>query len=139
MVVEDEPVIVQLFRLNFEMRGFEVVDCDYTADMVEQALDQSPDIIILDLLMPLKSGLTILQELKADERTASIPVVICSVMSRPEDRRQCLDMGAADYITKPFDLKELGEVVERALDAATRPADRPLPLRQDPPPEELHP
>jgi len=139
MVVEDEPVIVQLFRLNFEMRGFEVVDCDYTADMVEQALDQAPDIIILDLLMPLKSGVTILKELKADGRTASIPVVICSVMSRPEERQQCLDLGAADYITKPFDLKELGEVVEKALDAASRPAVRPLTQLQDPPPEELRP
>ncbi len=132
-------MIIQLFRLNFEMRGFEVADCDCSADIIEQVLDEAPDVIILDLLMPLKSGWTVLQELKEDARTAPIPVVICSVMAKPEDRRRGLEMGAFSYITKPFDLKELGEVVERAIDAASREAGEFLPSHTDPPPEELRP
>lgn len=115
LVFEDEPVIIQLFRLNFEMRGYEVAACNGTDGIVEQALEEKPDLIILDLLMPLKSGWTVLEELKSDGRTAPIPVVICSVMAKQEDITRGREMGAFEYITKPFDLHELVEVVERAL------------------------
>ncbi len=117
LVVEDEPVMVKLFRLNFEMRGCEVVAWDSSDGIVEQVLRQKPDLVIMDLIMPLKSGWTLLEELKGDGRTAGVPVVICSVMSKREDREKGMRMGAFEYITKPFDLNELVEVAERAVAA----------------------
>lgn len=115
LAIEDEPVIVQLFRFNFELRGYDVVGCEATDNIIGQVHTEQPDLIILDILMPGKNGWLVLDELKADESTSSIPVVICSVMAKPEDRKKGKDMGAFDYVTKPFDLRELVAVVERAL------------------------
>lgn len=116
LAIEDEPVIVQLFRFNFELRGYDVLGCDVTQDIAGQVRTEQPDIIILDILMPGKNGWLVLEELKSDESTSSIPVVICSVMAKPEDRKKGKDLGAFEYVTKPFDLRELVAVVERALD-----------------------
>jgi DNA-binding response OmpR family regulator len=115
LAIEDEPVIVQLFRFNFELRGYDVLGCEMTEDIAGQVRREQPDLIILDILMPGKNGWLVLEELKADESTSSIPVVICSVMAKPEDRKKGKDLGAFEYVTKPFDLRELVTVVERAL------------------------
>ncbi len=115
LAIEDEPVIVQLFRLNFELRGYDVVECQGTDDVSEQVRAERPDLILLDLLMPGRSGWSVLEELKSDAELSRIPVVICSVMAKPEDRKKGRDMGAFEYVTKPFDLRELVGVVERAL------------------------
>lgn len=121
MAIEDEPVIMQLFRLNFELRGYEVVGSQGTDGILEQVRAERPDLILLDLLMPGRSGWSVLEELKADPDLSGIPVVICSVMAKLEDRKRGRDMGAFEYVTKPFDLRELVGVVERALGIS--PAD----------------
>lgn len=115
LVIEDEPIIVQLFRINFEMRGFEVLGTDGSKDALQRALEERPDLIILDILMPGKSGWQILEELKSREELSSIPVVICTVMAKDEDYKHGKKLGAAAYITKPFELTELIHVVERTL------------------------
>ncbi len=118
LAIEDESVIVQLFRFNFELRGYDVLGCEGTENITERVLKEQPDLIILDILMPGKNGWLVLEELKSNESTSSIPVVICSVMAKPEDRKRGKDMGAFEYVTKPFDLRELVAVVERALGIA---------------------
>jgi DNA-binding response OmpR family regulator len=115
LAIEDEPVIMQLFRLNFELRGYDVVECQGTDGVSDQVRAEQPDLILLDLLMPGRSGWSVLEELKSDAELSRIPVVICSVMAKPEDRKKGRDMGAFEYVTKPFDLRELVGVVERAL------------------------
>ncbi len=115
LAIEDEPVIVQLFRLNFELRGYEVLSCEASEDIPGRVREEKPDLIILDILMPGKNGWAVLKELKSDESTSSVPVVICSVMAKAEDRRKGREMGAFEYVTKPFDLRELVTVVEQAI------------------------
>lgn len=123
LAVEDEPVILQLFRLNFELRGYAVVGCQGADDVLGQVRSERPDLILLDILMPGRNGWSVLEELKSDSELSGVPVVICSVMAKPEDRRKGREMGAFDYVTKPFDLRELVGVVERALDI--KPAGDP--------------
>ncbi len=115
MVVEDEPIIVQLFRINFELRGYQVVGIEGSENVLEKVIEEEPDLIILDLLMPKRNGWDVLEELKANPKTASVPVIICSVIAKPEDIRRGEEMGASAYVTKPFELREMVSVVERIL------------------------
>ncbi len=115
MVVEDEPIIVQLFRINFELRGYQVVGTEGPTNVLEKVIEEEPDLIMLDLLMPGKTGWDVLEELKANPKTASIPVIICSVIAKPEDIQRGEEMGASAYVTKPFDLRELVSIVEKIL------------------------
>lgn len=115
LAIEDEPVIIQLFRLNFELRGYEVLSCEASEDIPARIREEKPDLVILDILMPGKNGWAILKELKSDDSTSSVPVVICSVMAKAEDRKKGKEMGAFEYVTKPFDLRELVTVVEQAI------------------------
>ncbi|MGZ4724530.1 MAG: PAS domain S-box protein [Ilumatobacteraceae bacterium] len=80
---------------------------------LEIAIQHQPDLILLDLHLPDLPGETVLQHLRADPATASIPVVICSADASPKQRRECLDRGAAAYLTKPLNLTELFELIER--------------------------
>lgn len=123
LAIEDEPVILQLFRLSFELRGYDVVGCQGADDVLGQVRSEKPDLILLDILMPGRNGWSVLEEFKSDSELSGVPVVICSVMAKPEDRRKGREMGAFEYVTKPFDLRELVSVVERALDV--KPAGNP--------------
>jgi PAS domain S-box-containing protein len=79
---------------------------------IEIASEHSPDLVLLDLHLPDMTGMTVLQHLCADPGTASIPVVICSAEASPSQARDCLERGAAGYLTKPFNLAELYEIIE---------------------------
>jgi DNA-binding response OmpR family regulator len=115
LVVDDEKWIIDIIRINFEMRGFEVYGCFDSTEALEMARSKQPDIIILDLLMPEKNGWEVLAELQADDATRSIPVIICSVMKQSQVKERALESGAIDYLPKPFDADNLISVVEAAL------------------------
>jgi diguanylate cyclase (GGDEF)-like protein len=107
LVVDDDPDILQFVRLNLELDGFEVELAGGGREALERASASPPDLMLLDVMMPEIDGLTVLRRLRSDPATANIPVIVLTARSLAEDRVKGLDLGADDYITKPFDLEEL--------------------------------
>jgi DNA-binding response OmpR family regulator len=115
LVVDDDPVILELLRLNFEMEGFEVVSaCDGRAGF-DRAVSEAPDLVISDIMMPNVDGLEMLQQLRAEPGTAELPVLLLSAKAQQNEVQRGLDLGADDYVTKPFDPLELLDRVNALL------------------------
>lgn len=112
LVVDDSPEVAQLFQRQLQKAGYRVTVVTQGSRAVEVARQLKPELITLDLLMDV-DGLTVLQQLKADPITAKIPVVIVSVVPKPEEG---LVLGAADYLVKPLEEEELIQCVRRILD-----------------------
>ena len=103
LVIDDDPVILELLRVNFEIEGFDVV-CAHDGDEgFAMAQELQPDVVISDIMMPHRDGLQLLSDLKSDPRTEDLPVILLSAKAQKSEVEHGLDMGADDYITKPFD------------------------------------
>lgn len=107
LVVEDEVITSDLLRRYFEMVGYDVVNALNGTDAVKLAVEQKPEVIILDIMLPDMDGYTVCKKLRADTRTDHIPIIF---LTQKDERRDLLDglgLGADDYVTKPFDVEEL--------------------------------
>ena len=107
LIVEDERDIVDLLRYNLEEAGFETDYVRNGADALHRAVEKSPDLILLDLMLPEVDGLIVCRLLKNDSRTKNIPVVMVTAKAEERDRIAGLELGVDDYITKPFSPKEV--------------------------------
>ena len=115
LVVEDDPVILRLLEVNFELEGFAVVLAHDGVEGVDLARADKPDIIVSDIMMPRMSGIELVEALKADEATASIPIILLSAKAQTSDLKSGMDAGADDYITKPFEPLDLVDRVNALL------------------------
>ena len=115
LVIDDDPVILRLLEVNFEMEGFAVVTAGDGEAGLEAARTAQPDVIVSDVMMPKLNGLELVQALKADESTASIPVVLLSAKAQVTDVRAGIDAGADDYVTKPFEPLDLVDRVTKLI------------------------
>ncbi|MGH2664084.1 MAG: response regulator transcription factor [Actinomycetota bacterium] len=120
LVADDDPVIRRLIEVNLGLEGFEVELAADGEDAVARAGASSPDLIVLDVMMPGLTGWEAAQRLKEDPATQHIPVVLLSARTREEDVRRGRDVGAAAYVTKPFDPPELVNVVRKLTTATGR-------------------
>ena len=136
LIVEDEPAIAELVAINLRHAGFEVTLAG-DADQAQQAIDRVlPDLVVLDWMLPGQSGLSLAKRWRGDARTRELPIIMLTARSEEADKLSGLDVGADDYLTKPFSTKELlarsRAVLRRrapeALDAAVEVAG----LRLDP-------
>lgn len=116
LLVEDDPTILQLLEVNFEMEGFTVLRAEDGAIGLEQARSGAPDIIVSDVMMPNMSGIEMVLALKADAATKAIPVILLSAKAQGSDIRVGMEAGADDYITKPFEPLDLIDRVNTLLD-----------------------
>ena len=107
LIVEDERDIVDLLRYNLEEAGFETDYVRNGADAFHRSVEKSPDLILLDLMLPEVDGLIICRLLKNDPRTKKIPIVMVTAKTEERDRIVGLELGVDDYITKPFSPKEV--------------------------------
>ncbi len=123
LVVDDEADIRELVRLNLTREGYEVLDCETGEQALSQARAQNPDLVVLDLMLPGMDGLEVCKKLKADPKTASISIVILTAKGEEADVVAGLEVGADDYVTKPFSGKVLVARVRRLLRKAAQPAD----------------
>ncbi len=123
LVVDDDPDIVQFVRMNLELEGFEAETADNGRTALELAKQRPPDLILLDVMMPEMDGLTVLRRLRNSPATANVPVIILTAKALAEDRVKGLNLGADDYITKPFDLEELLARVKTVLRRAQQMRD----------------
>ena len=115
LVVDDDPVIIRLLEVNFEMEGFEVVTAVDGQDGVDKCRAELPDIVVSDVMMPKLNGLELCVAIKADPATDGIPVVLLSAKAQVADIRAGLDAGADDYVTKPFEPLDLIDRVNKLL------------------------
>jgi DNA-binding response OmpR family regulator len=112
LVVDDEKNIVQLARLYLSNEGFRVEEANDGKQALEKAKAVSPDLIVLDLMMPEMDGLTVCKEIR---KTSSVPVIILTARNDDVDKIVGLEIGADDYVTKPFNPRELVARVKAVL------------------------
>ena len=120
LVVDDDPVILELLRINFEIEGFEVLSAVDGQQGLERARADAPDVVLSDIMMPRLDGLQLLTRLRDDPATAAIPVVLLSAKAQNAEVQRGLSLGADDYVTKPFDPLELIERVNAVLAKSRR-------------------
>jgi two-component system phosphate regulon response regulator PhoB len=115
LVVEDDPTILQLLEVNFEMEGFIVLRAEDGEQGLAVARESRPDVIVSDVMMPKMSGLELVRALKDSPETKAFPVILLSAKAQGTDVRQGLEAGADDYVTKPFEPLDLIDRVSAVL------------------------
>jgi two-component system alkaline phosphatase synthesis response regulator PhoP len=120
LVIDDEAPIRLLCRVNLEAEGMEVIEAADGPTGLEQAREEQPDVILLDVMMPGLDGWRVAEELLEDERTTEIPIIFLTARAEFRDRARGLDIGGVDYVTKPFNPLELAPLVEALLERIGR-------------------
>ena len=120
LLVDDDPVILKLLQVNFEMEGYTVVTASDGVEGLEKARAERPDIVLLDIMMPRMDGLQVTKALKGDDDTREIPIILLSAKAQASDVQVGRDIGADDYLTKPFDPLELLDRVGDLLKGGIR-------------------
>jgi len=115
LIVDDDPSIIMLLKINLEMEGYEVISAQGGAEGVEKAKRSLPDLIIMDVMMPNMDGWTAKQELHKSPEVSGIPVIFLSARAQQADLHKGYEAGAAEYMTKPFEPMELIATVEQIL------------------------
>ena len=133
--VDDEPHICELVKYNLEKNGYSVETFSDAESMLEAVLRQKPDMVILDLMLPGIDGLTAAQRLRGDFSTSKLPIIMLTAKNDELDRIIGLEMGADDYISKPFSVRELiarMKVIFRRIDLNTEAtAENEIIIAQD--------
>ena len=124
-VVEDEAHIQQLIKFNLEASGYKVLCFENGERLLEEVKSSIPDLFILDLMLPGIDGLEVCRQLRAAPRTRTIPIIMLTAKSEEFDKVLGLELGADDYLTKPFSVRELAARVKALLRRAssTTPAE----------------
>ena len=107
LIIEDEPDIRKTIDYNLTKESFKVFQASSIAEGEQAILDHNPDVIILDLMLPDGSGLTLCRDVKSDKATQHIPVILLTAKADEVDRVIGFELGADDYVTKPFSVREL--------------------------------
>ena len=116
MIVDDEPVNIKVVRKYLKLEGYtDIIETSRAASALAMIAEQSPDILLLDIMMPEISGLEILERLRETESGRNIPVVILTAMDDRETKARALHLGASDFLTKPVDSLELTARVRNTL------------------------
>ena len=127
LLIEDEKNIAELVKYNLEQEGFLMQHASRGDTGLEQARKSKPDLIILDLMLPGLDGIEICKILKQNEKTSAIPIIMLTAKAQESDRIVGLELGADDYVTKPFSPRELVARVKAVLRRGReKPADKIL-------------
>lgn len=120
LIIEDDPDISEMLRLYFSNLGYHVEVAHRGEEGVEKSRQETPHLIILDIMLPDIDGYEVFQRIRAHPRTSHIPVIFLTQRDERDARIQGLELGADDYITKPFDMEELRLRVKNILDRIER-------------------
>lgn len=115
LVVDDEIFISRMIKITLEAKDYEVVVAKDGTEGLEKALKEKPDVILLDIMMPVYDGFYILGKLKEQDETKAIPVIMLTSMARPQDITRAMELGSAGYVMKPFEYEDLIASIENAL------------------------
>ena len=125
LVIDDEKDLIELVRYNLEKEGFLVNGALDGEKGLEIAFQERPDVVIIDLMLPGIDGLEVCRFLRSDIRTAQIPIIMLTAKSGESDRILGLELGADDYVTKPFSPRELTARIKALLRRASMPQTLP--------------
>jgi len=117
LVIEDEPNIIEAICFILSRDGWEVDSHNSGADAMEVILGKQPDLVILDVMLPGRSGYEILQALRAFAPTADLPVLLLTAKGQPRDREMAAQHGASRFMTKPFSNREVLDSVREMVGA----------------------
>jgi two-component system, OmpR family, alkaline phosphatase synthesis response regulator PhoP len=120
LVIDDEAPIRLLCRVNLEAEGMQVLEAADGPSGLEMARSETPDVILLDVMMPALDGWRVAEQLLDDESTQNIPIIFLTARAEFRDRARGLDIGGVDYVTKPFNPLELASLVNDMLDRIAR-------------------
>jgi len=120
LVIDDEAPIRLLCKVNLEAEGMDVLEAADGPTGLEQAREQTPDVVLLDVMMPGLDGWQVAEHLLQDERTSDIPIIFLTARAEFRDRARGLDIGGVDYVTKPFNPLELAPLVRELLERIER-------------------
>lgn len=116
LLIEDDKYIFRAYKDGLEHAGFEVIGASDGSEGVSEAKDKKPDLILLDLILPIKNGFEVLEEIKMDDATKNIPVIILSNLGQESDVAKGNALGAEDYLIKSnYSMKEVIEKVKFQL------------------------
>ena len=115
LIIEDERALVEILAANLEREGFEVFASYDGQDGLRQAQLKLPDLIVLDLMLPVKPGMEVCRELRTGPRTREIPIVMVTAKAEESDQLVGFAMGADDYVTKPYSVKVLIERIKKEV------------------------
>ena len=116
LVVDDEPNIVKIVANRLKANGYEVVTAYNGLEGLEKAGQESPDLILLDVIMPDMDGYQVLSRLKDDPRTKPIPVIMVTARGQLDDVNMATELGAVDYVVKPFNPVLFLQKIHKALE-----------------------
>ncbi len=119
LVVDDESRMVRFVRMNLELEGYQVAEAGNGLQALEKVRDDLPDLVLLDVMMPEMDGFETLERLR---EISTVPVIMLTVKGEEEDRIRGLDLGADDYVTKPFSPHELSSRIRAVLRRAEMPS-----------------
>jgi two-component system phosphate regulon response regulator PhoB len=129
LVVEDEPDLQEVLQFNLQLAGHEVVATQRGSDAARLARAERPHVILLDLMLPDLPGMDVCRALKADPATRAIPVVMLTAKGEEIDRIVGFEVGAEDYVVKPFSIRELLLRIQSILRRGETPVERTPPIR----------
>src|SRR3954454_24132081 len=115
LVIEDERALVEVLSYNLAREGFEVMVAHDGQDGLRQAQVRLTDLVVLDLMLPLKGGLEVCRELKQGQRTREIPIIMVTAKAEETDQLVGFATGADDYVTKPYSMKVLVQRIKKEL------------------------
>jgi two-component system phosphate regulon response regulator PhoB len=130
LVIDDEKDLIELVQYNLQREGFEVLEARDGESGLSAARQHKPDLILVDLMLPGLDGLDVCRQLRGDPRTARIPLIILTARSSEPDRVVGLELGADDYVTKPFSPRELAARVKAVLRRSSAPPEPTRPIRR---------
>lgn len=119
LVIDDEPDVLLVCRVNFQAAGHDVLEATDGESGLELALERDPEVIVLDVMLPGRDGLSILGDLSADERTVDTPVILLTAKTQDEDVVAGWQAGCAEYVTKPFAPADLVATIDRVARMST--------------------
>ncbi|MGF7058824.1 response regulator [Brassicibacter mesophilus] len=115
LVVDDEEHIVELIKFNLENNGYDVIVAFDGKQALERAKEEKPDLIILDLMLPIIDGIDVCKKIKNDDEIGNVPIIMLTAKSDEADKVIGLEIGADDYMTKPFSVRELMARIKAVL------------------------
>ena len=130
LIVDDEAPIREMIAVALEMAGYDCVEAANSQEALASIVDRQPDLMLLDWMLPGSTGIELARRLKRDELTAEIPIIMLTAKGEEDNKIQGLEVGADDYITKPFSPRELVARLKAVLRRAG-PADNDSPLEID--------
>ena len=111
LVVDDEDAVLEILEADLSEDGFDVISAKDGAEALALVYQEQPDVVLLDLKMPVVNGYQVLQELRLDPTTKNLPVILLTGVSPTEGEQAAVQLGANHYVTKPWKLSSLREVI----------------------------